>query len=147
MKSFFLLALAGGLAAVTGAPDARREPPCRCEVTVHKKKRKGVLPCIVGVLRDSATQKPLGLAALDINKTVSWTNKEGRTYTDVITGKHILTASAFTYHVCTQQVVAREGDSIVCVFNLRRYRGGSDDAGDFIHRRPGGLLRRLFPGK
>jgi hypothetical protein len=110
-----------------------RDPSCKCEVTFYKKKRKGVLPCIVGIMRDSATQKPVLSAGVVINKIVLRTDKDGHTYCEVIPGKHTLIAKAFTYYFCTQKVVAQEGDSIVCVFDMRRNREPSDNAADFMH--------------
>lgn len=132
MNYLFILLIAGGIAGLSGATTIRREPPCKCEVTFYKKKR-GVLPCIVGIIRDSASQKPLEVAAVIVNNIVTRTGKGGYTYCEVVSGKECtLIAKCFTYYFCTKKVVAHEGDSIVCVFNMRRNREPSDGPGDFI---------------
>lgn len=143
MKTVLLFVVVGVLSVLVGF-NYYREPPCQCEVTVHQKKRKSVATYVVSLVRDSMRHKPLILAAVVINKVIVPTDNQGRAYSNVMAGKHTLVAKAFTYYFCTQKVVAREGDSIVCVFNLRRSR---EVHGPDVYIRNKGLLRRLFPGK
>lgn len=100
------------------------DPPCKCETKVYKRK-KSILPCIVGILRDSASLKPLVVGALVINDVVIRANKEGKTYAELATregGRCKMVAKVFTYYFCSRSVRIHDGDSIVCVFNMRRSR-------------------------
>lgn len=112
-----------------------RTPPCQCDLIAYKRKTSP-LPCLVGILRDSASHKPLPMVgALLINNVVFRSDKEGKTYAEVISNReYILTAKVYFYYPCTRKLRIEEGDSIVCIFNMRKNRAPSDGPRDFIHK-------------
>ena len=119
-KQTILLVVIAALALPGFAYRLNLDPPCKCETSVYKRK-KTILPCIVGVLRDSASLKPLVVGALVINGVVIRTNKEGKTYAEVAVpegGKCKLVAKVFTYYFCNRTLRIHDGDSIVCVFDM-----------------------------
>jgi hypothetical protein len=100
------------------------------------KRKKSSLPCVVGVLRDSASQKPLPfVGALLVNDVVSRSDKDGKTYSEVASKKTCtIIAKVYFYKPCIRKVRILECDSIVCTFSMRRNRESSDNPGDFIHK-------------
>jgi len=125
----FLLVI--GLAEV----NAHHTPPCQCTVSIYKRK-KSSLPYIVGVLRDSASQKPLPfVGALLVNDVVSRSDKDGKTYSEVASKKtYTIIAKVYFYQPCVYKLRISEGDSIVCTFSMRRNRELSDRPSNFIHK-------------
>jgi hypothetical protein len=116
--------------------DAYHPPHCQCELSVYKRKRSP-LPYIVGVLRDSASQKPLPfVGALLVNNVVSRSDKDGKTYLEVISNKiYKIIAKVYFHQPCIRNLCLSEGDSVVCTFSMRRNREPSDRPSDFFHKR------------
>jgi hypothetical protein len=108
--------------------------PCDCQTTVYKRK-KSTAPVIVAIIRDSASQKALPVSALVVKDIIMQADTNGRIYLLVPPKKkYKMVAKAFSYAFCTHTICTREGDSIVCVFNMRYSRKRSDSPGDFIHK-------------
>jgi hypothetical protein len=101
---------------------SRSDPACQCEITVYKRKRS-ILPCIVGILQDSATQKLFNVGALIVNDVVVRANIEGRTYCEVAAKRKCkVVAKVYFYKPCSRTLRIHDGDSIVCVFHMRKSR-------------------------
>lgn len=118
-----------------GRNTAHSTPPCQCNVSIYKRKKRS-LPCLVSIVRDSASQEPLSFVSLLLINNIVWrSDKDGKTYADVVSNKkYRLTAKAYFYQPCIRKLRPQDGDSIVCIFNMRRDRQPSDRPGDFIHK-------------
>jgi hypothetical protein len=102
------------------------DPPCKCEVVIYKRKYS-VLPCITGLLKDSATGKPMGVGALTVNGVIARANQQGQAYVEVASyQKFEVTAKVYAYYFCTKVLTINKGDSVVCMFRMRKNREPED---------------------
>ena len=102
------------------------DPPCKCEVVFYKRKYS-VLPCITGLLKDSATGKPLSVGALTVNGVIARANQQGQTYVEVASyQKFDVTAKVYAYYFCSKILTINQRDSVVCTFYMRKNREPED---------------------
>jgi hypothetical protein len=103
-------------------PQSRYDPLCKCETVIYKRKRS-ILPCITGLLKDSATGKPLSIGALTINGVIARANQQGKTYVEVGSyRKFEIVAKVYAYYFCSKTLTVNKGDSVVCTFYMRKNR-------------------------
>lgn len=103
-------------------PHPRHDPLCKCETVAYKRKHS-TLPCITGLLKDSATGKPLSIGALTINGVIVRANQQGKTYVEVGSyQKFELVAKVYAYYFCSKTLTVNKGDSMVCTFYMRKNR-------------------------
>lgn len=98
------------------------DPPCKCNTIIYKRKYS-MLPYITGLLKDSATEKPLISGALTINGVIVRVKQQGRASIEVDSHKRFKTvAKIYGYYFCSKNLVVTKGDSVVCVFYMRKNR-------------------------